>query len=45
MFSITVIIAGVGVAIFVIVGIQNLSIQKLLQEGEFTKQIANKQKK
>lgn len=45
MFSITVIIAGVGVAIFIIVGVQNVSIQKLLQEGEFTKQIANKQKK
>ena len=32
------VIAGVGSGIFIVVGVQNASMQKLLQEGEFTRQ-------
>ena len=32
------IIAGIGVAMFIVVGTQNASMQKLLKEGEFTEQ-------
>lgn len=36
MLAITMIIAAIGVAIFIIVGVQNASMQKLLKEGEYT---------
>lgn len=36
MLAITMIIAGIGGAIFIVVGVQNASMQKLLQEGDFT---------
>lgn len=36
MLALTMIIAGIGVSIFIIVGIQNASMQKLLKEGEYT---------
>lgn len=30
------IVAGIGASIFIVVGVQNASMQKLLKEGEFT---------
>lgn len=36
MLAVTMVIAGVGVAIFIVVGVQNASMQKLLKEGEYT---------
>ena len=36
MLVILLIVVGIGVSIFIIVGVQNASLQKLLQEGEFT---------
>lgn len=37
MLAITMVLAGIGVAIFITVGVRNASMQKLLQEGEYTK--------
>jgi hypothetical protein len=37
MMVLMMIIAGIGAFIFIVVGIQNASMQKLLQEGEFTR--------
>ena len=34
--ALTMIIAGVGVSIFIVVGVRNASMQKLLREGEYT---------
>ncbi len=31
------IVAGIGASIFIVVGVQNASMQKLLQEGDFSK--------
>ena len=36
MLVILLIVVGIGTSIFIIVGVQNASLQKLLQEGEFT---------
>lgn len=36
MLSVTIIIAGTGVVIFILAGVQNASMQKLLEEGEYT---------
>lgn len=36
MLSVTMILAGIGVFIFIVVGVQHASMQKLLKEGEFT---------
>ena len=36
MLALLMIIAGIGASIFIIVGVQNASMQKLLKEGEFT---------
>lgn len=36
MLAVTIIIAGIGTSIFIVVGVQNASMQKLLKEGEFT---------
>ena len=36
MLAVLMIVAGVGASIFIIVGVQNASMQKLLKEGEFT---------
>ncbi len=36
MLAVTMIIAGIGASIFIIVGVQNASMQKLLKEGEYT---------
>ena len=36
MLALLMIVAGVGASIFIVVGIQNASMQKLLKEGEFT---------
>ncbi len=36
MLALTMIIAGVGASIFIILGVRNASIQKLLKEGEYT---------
>lgn len=36
MLSLLMIVAGIGASIFIIVGVQNASMQKLLKEGEFT---------
>lgn len=36
MLALLMIIAGIGVSIFIIVGVQNASMQKLLKEGEYT---------
>lgn len=36
MLAVLMIVAGVGASIFIIAGIQNASMQKLLQEGEYT---------
>lgn len=38
MLALLMLIAGIGCGIFILVGVQNASMQKLLQEGEFTKQ-------
>ena len=35
--SFLMLIAGIGVGLFIVAGVQNASMQKLLQEGEFTK--------
>lgn len=37
MLALLMLIAGVAAAIFIVVGIQHASMQRLLQEGEFTK--------
>ncbi len=37
MLALLMIVAGIGASIFIIVGVQNASMQKLLQEGDFTK--------
>ena len=36
MLALLMIVAGIGAGIFIVVGIQNASMQKLLKEGEFT---------
>ena len=36
MLALLMIVAGIGASIFIVVGIQNASMQKLLQEGDFT---------
>lgn len=36
MLGVTILIAGIGAAIFIIVGVRNASMQKLLKEGEYT---------
>ena len=36
MLALLMIVAGIGASIFIIVGVQNASMQKLLKEGEFT---------
>ena len=36
MLALLMIVAGIGTSIFIVVGIQNASMQKLLKEGEFT---------
>ncbi len=36
MLALTMVIAGIGASIFIVVGIQNASMQKLLKEGEYT---------
>jgi signal peptidase I len=36
MFIVMMILAGAGAFIFILVGVKNTSMQKLLQEGEFT---------
>lgn len=36
MLAALIIIAGIGVSIFIVVGVQNASMQKLLKEGEYT---------
>ena len=36
MLALLMIVAGIGASIFIVVGIQNASMQKLLKEGEFT---------
>ncbi len=38
MLALLMIVAGIGASIFIVVGVQNASMQKLLQEGEFTRQ-------
>ncbi len=38
MLAVTMILAGLGVFIFIIVGVQNASMQKLLKEGEYTEE-------
>ena len=37
MLAVTMILAGLGAAAFIIVGIRNASLQKLLQEGDYTR--------
>lgn len=37
MLAVTMVIAGIGACMFIVVGVQNASMQKLLQEGEFTR--------
>ncbi len=37
MLALLMIVAGIGASIFIVVGVQNASMQKLLQEGDFTK--------
>lgn len=37
MLALLMIMAGIGASIFIVVGVQNASMQKLLQEGDFTK--------
>ncbi len=36
MLALLMIVAGIGTSIFIVVGVQNASMQKLLQEGDFT---------
>ncbi len=36
MLGVTIIIAGIGASVFIIAGVQNSSMQRLLKEGEFT---------
>ena len=36
MLALLMIVAGIGASIFIVVGVQNASMQKLLKEGEFT---------
>ena len=36
MFALLMIVAGIGASIFIVVGIQNAGMQKLLQGGDFT---------
>ena len=36
------VIVGIGVGMFIVVGIQNASMQKLLKEGEFTEKEKNR---
>lgn len=36
MLALTMVIAGIGVSVFITVGVQNASMQKLLKEGEYT---------
>ena len=36
MLAVLMIVAGIGVSIFIVAGVQNASMQKLLKEGEFT---------
>ena len=36
MLALLMIVAGIGTSIFIVVGVQNASMQKLLKEGEFT---------
>ena len=36
MLAVMMIVAGIGASIFIVVGVQNASMQKLLKEGEFT---------
>ncbi|MBP3591058.1 MAG: helix-turn-helix transcriptional regulator [Clostridia bacterium] len=36
MLALLIIVAGIGASIFIVVGVQNASMQKLLKEGEFT---------
>ncbi|MBQ7314717.1 MAG: helix-turn-helix transcriptional regulator [Clostridia bacterium] len=36
MLAVTMVIAGIGVSIFIVVGVRNASMQKLLKEGEYT---------
>lgn len=38
MLALTIIIAGIGSAIFIVVGVQNASMQKLLREGEYSEE-------
>ena len=38
MLSLSMIIAGIGACIFIVVGVQNASMQKLLQEGDYSYQ-------
>ena len=37
MLALLMIVAGIGASIFIVVGVQNASMQKLLQEGDFSK--------
>ena len=37
MLTLSMIVAGIGVGIFIVVGVRNASMQKLLQEGDFSK--------
>ena len=36
MLAVTMIVAGIGASIFIVVGVQNASMQKLLQKGDYT---------
>ena len=36
MLAVTMILAGIGASLFIVVGVQNASMQKLLKEGEYT---------
>jgi len=36
MLAVTIVLAGIGASIFIIVGVQNASMQKLLREGEYS---------
>ena len=42
MLALLMIVAGTGASIFIIVGVQNASMQKLLKEGEFTEKEKNR---
>jgi len=41
MLAVAMFIAGIGVSIFIIVGVQNASMEKLLQQGEYSKDEKN----